>query len=160
MGVQLAQWFVEFSRSTKALIMIGVDVLCAVLALWIAFCLRLGVWYTPKGGEWYLFVVAPLIAVPIFLKIGLYRAIIRYMEVRALWTIIQATTLYAILFSGLFSQFDLPNVPGTIFPLNWLIIMLLIGGSRFFARWYLGETHFRAGEGVAVVEGSKKYKNK
>ena len=40
MGSQLAQWFVELSRSTKALILIGADVLLALLALWVAFYLR------------------------------------------------------------------------------------------------------------------------
>jgi FlaA1/EpsC-like NDP-sugar epimerase len=156
MGSQLAQWFVELPRNTKALIMMGVDVFFALLALWLAFYLRLGVLYTPKGSEWYLFAVAPVIAVPIFLKLGLYRAIIRYMEVRSLWTIIQATTLYALVFSFVFLQIDIKSVPHTLFPLNWLIFMVLIAGSRFVARWYLGEIHFRGGEGVAVVEGRKK----
>ncbi|WP_394753565.1 polysaccharide biosynthesis protein [Crenothrix sp.] len=156
MGSQLAQWFVELSRSTKALILIGADVLLALLALWVAFYLRLGVLYTPKGSEWYLFALAPIIAVPIFLKLGLYRAIIRYMEVRSLWTIIQATTLYALVFSFVFLQIDIKSIPHTLFPLNWLVFMVLIAGSRFIARWYLGEIHFRNGESINVLEGGKK----
>jgi FlaA1/EpsC-like NDP-sugar epimerase len=156
MGSQLAQWFVELPRHTKTLILISVDVFFAWLALWVAFYLRLGVLYTPVGNTWYLFIVAPFIAVPIFIKLGLYRAIIRYMEVRALWTIIQASTVYACVFSFIFLQIDIKSVPHTIFPLNWLIIMALIGGSRFFARWSLGEIHIRGGAGVAVLEGVKK----
>lgn len=156
MGSQLAQWFVELSRSTKTLMLIGVDVFFAELALWVAFYLRLGVLYAPTGNEWYLFAAAPFIAVPLFIKLGLYRAIIRYIEVRALWTIIQATTVYALVIGFVFLQIGIESIPRTIFPLNWLIIMMLIGGSRFFARWCLGETHFRAGDGVVVVDERKK----
>ena len=156
MGSQLAHWFLEIPRKTKALILIGVDVCLVLLALEVSFYLRLGAWHMPQGAEWYLFAVAPLIAVPIFIKLGLYRAIIRYMEVRALWTIIQASTLYALVFSVIFLQANIKSVPHTFFPINWLITLLLIGGSRFFARWCLGEIPLRAGEGISVVDGQKK----
>ncbi|SJM93475.1 polysaccharide biosynthesis protein [Crenothrix polyspora] len=157
MGSQLAQWFIELSRKTKVFILISVDLFFTLFALWLAFYLRFGVLYTPKGNEWYLVAIAPIIAIPIFLKIGLYRAIIRYMEVRALWTIIQAATAYAVVFGFIFLQIDISSVPHTIFPLNWLIIVVLIAGSRFFARWCLGESYFRvAGEGIAIVDSTKK----
>lgn len=94
--------------------------------------------YNPKGDEWYLFLVAPAIAVPIFIKLGLYRAIIRYIEARGLWTIIQAITLYALFFALILYESGINGVPRTIVPLNWLNMMLFVIGSRFFARWWLG----------------------
>jgi FlaA1/EpsC-like NDP-sugar epimerase len=39
------------------------------------------------------------------------------------------------------------NLPRTVPPLNWLIMVLLVGSSRFFARWWLGDIYLhRAGE--------------
>lgn len=99
----------------------------------------------PKGDEWYLFAVAPVIAVPVFLRLGLYRAIIRYIEIRALWTIMQATTIYALVFAFVLYESGIKVIPRTVSPLNWLLVMLLVGSSRFFARWWLGETYFRLG---------------
>jgi len=154
--MELAYWFITRLRRTKAFILIGADVCFAVLALWAAFSLRLGVFYHPKGDEWYLFAIAPIIAVPIFIKLGLYRAIIRYIEVRALWTIIQAVTLYALVFAFVLYESGIKGIPRTVSPLNWLNMMLLVGSSRFFARWWLGEIYFRLGGGRNQTEYRKK----
>ncbi len=137
MRSQLAHWFIGLPRQKKSFILISADVFFAVFALWAAFSLRWGELYIPKGDEWYLFAAAPVIAVPIFVKLGLYRAIIRYIEVRALWTIIQATTLYALVFAFVLHESGIMGVPRTVLPLNWLNMMLLVGSSRFFARWWL-----------------------
>ncbi|MGZ5054929.1 MAG: polysaccharide biosynthesis protein, partial [Methylobacter sp.] len=136
MRSRLANWFIGLARQKKAFILISADVFFAVFALWAALSLRWGWLYVPKGDEWYLFAAAPVIAVPIFVKLGLYRAIIRYMEVRALWTIIQATTLYALVFAFVLYESGIKGVPRTVLPLNWLNMMLLVGGSRVF--WGLG----------------------
>ena len=145
MQTRLAQWFIGLQRRNKAFILISADVFFVLLALWAAFSLRWGVLYIPKGDEWYLFAVAPVIAVPIFVRLGLYRAIIRYIEIRALWTIIQATTLYALVFAFVLYESGIKVIPRTVSPLNWLIIMLFVGSSRFFARWWLREAYFRLG---------------
>ncbi len=149
-------WFISLSRQKKAFILISADVFFAIFALWAAFSLRWGEFYTPKSDEWYLFAAAPTIAVPIFVKLGLYRAIIRYIEVRALWTIIQATTLYALVFAFVLYESGIKGVPRTVLPLNWLNMMLLVGSSRFFARWWLGEVYLNLGGGREAKSHSKK----
>lgn len=156
MRSQARTWFISLPRQKKALILISADVLFAMFALWAAFSLRWGELYIPKGDEWYLFAAAPVIAVPIFVKLGLYRAIIRYIEVRALWTIIQATTLYALVFAFILYESGIKGIPRTVLPLNWLNMMLLVGSSRFFARWWLGEVYLNLGGGRGVKSHSKK----
>jgi len=156
MRFQARTWFILLSRQKKAFILISADVIFAVFALWAALSLRWGWLYIPKGNEWYLFAAAPVIAVPIFVRMGLYRAIIRYIEVRALWTIIQATTLYALVFAFVLYESGIKGVPRTVLPLNWLNIMLLVGSSRFFARWWLGEVYLNLGGGRGVKSHSKK----
>jgi len=39
---------------------------------------------------------APLVAIPIFVRFGLYRAVIRYIGFKELWAIVQAVSLYAL----------------------------------------------------------------
>jgi len=143
MESQLAYWFIGLSRSQKAFILISADVFFAVFALWLAFSLRWGVLYVPKGNEWFLFAAAPVIAVPVFIRLGLYRAIIRYIEMRALWTIVQATVFYALIFAFVVFESSIPGIPRTVPPLNWLLMLLLVGSSRFFARWWLRDIYFR-----------------
>ncbi|MDO9104118.1 MAG: nucleoside-diphosphate sugar epimerase/dehydratase [Methylovulum sp.] len=141
MESQLAHWLIGLSRRKKAFILIGADMIFAVLALWLAFSLRWGVLYVPKGEQWYLFAVAPLIAVPVFAKLGLYRAIIRYIEVRVLWAIIQATSFFALIFAFVVYESSIQGIPRTVTPLYWLLMILLVGSSRFFARWWLGDIY-------------------
>ncbi len=149
-------WFIQLSRKIKAFILISADIFFAMLALWAALSLRWGELYVLKNDEWILFAAAPLIAVPIFIKLGLYRAITRYIEVRALWTIIQATTLYALVFAFVLYESGIKGIPRTVLPLNWLNMMVLVGGSRFFARWWLGEIYLNLGGGRGVKSHSKK----
>ena len=156
MHTRLAHWFIGLQRRHKAIILISADIFFVIFALWAAFSLRWGELYIPKGDEWYLFAAAPFIAVPIFIRLGLYRAIIRYIEIRALWTIIQATTLYALVFAFVLYESAIQIIPRTVSPLNWLLIMLLVGSSRFFARWWLGETYFSLGGVRGASERGKK----
>ncbi|MDQ7090128.1 MAG: nucleoside-diphosphate sugar epimerase/dehydratase [Methylococcales bacterium] len=140
---KIIERFLALSRNQKAAILIGVDIIFAVIALWVAFSLRLGFFYWPVNEIIYFFIAAPVIAVPVFIKLGLYRAIIRYIGIKALWTIIQATTLYALLFATCVFYSGVGSIPRTVPTLNWMIMLLLIGSSRFFARWLLRENYSR-----------------
>ena len=156
MGAQLAFRFISLSRRTKAAILIFADIIFALVAFWGAFSLRLGVFYVPKGDMWYLFAIAPVLAVPIFVRLGLYRAIIRYMEMRALWTIIQACTLYALVFALIIYQSGIKGVPRTATPLNWLNMVVLVASSRFFVRWWLGDIYISLSDATRFERREKK----
>ena len=65
-------------RALKRLVVVALDVLLALVATWIAFTLRLDAPNWPTGAQWYVYGLAPLLALPIFVKFGLYRAIFRY----------------------------------------------------------------------------------
>jgi FlaA1/EpsC-like NDP-sugar epimerase len=75
---------IELPRSTKQVIVCGVDHILLLFALWASFSLRLDELYFPEGDIRYLFLAVPIIAIPIFIRLGLYRAIIRYIGVRAM----------------------------------------------------------------------------
>ncbi|MBS3953154.1 MAG: polysaccharide biosynthesis protein [Methylomicrobium sp.] len=139
----LAHWFLRLSRPKKALITMSADVFFTVFSLWLAFSLRFGEFYVPKDRVWILFLVAPCIVIPIFIRMGLYRAIIRYIGVRALATITQAVTLYALIFAALVFQLRVGLVPRTVPPLNWLLMLFFASGSRFMARWWFGDLYAR-----------------
>ena len=153
---KLAYFLINISQWQKTLILISADMFFSVLALWLALSLRLGVWYLPQGDEWYLFTVAPFIVVSVFIRLGLYRAIIRYIEIRALMTIVQAVTLYALLFAFVLYESGIKGIPRTVPPLNWLNMLLLVSGSRFWARWWLGEVNSHLSGGRREINHLKK----
>lgn len=125
-------------RVQKSLLLMLVDMLVLPLALLSAFCLRYSdidlVTHTTDHGllfAWILF-VGPLM----FLKLGLYRAVVRYIGWDALWSIVLAVvllsfTLYPV--SWLTNDVRMPLSVPLIFA---VVAMLYVGGSRAVARQY------------------------
>ena len=64
-------------RRGKSLILAGYDAFALVVVLWLSFQLRLGGNFTPTPGHYMIMAFAPIIALPVFLRFGLYRAVIR-----------------------------------------------------------------------------------
>jgi len=104
----------------------------------LSFSVRLGYFYLPETGLifWMVF-GAPIVAIPIFLRFGLYNAVIRYIGFKALWAVVQATTLYALLWSVFGLLISIEGIPRSVILINWLLIMIAIGGCRMFARWLI-----------------------
>ena len=88
---------VAWPRLQKQLSVIALDVGLALLSTWLAFSLRLDTLHWPSGAQWWVYLLAPVLAVPIFVRLGLYRAIFRYTGLAALMAIAKAVALYAVL---------------------------------------------------------------
>ena len=133
----ILQKLLKLSRNKKRAIIVLVDLLLLPIALWISFSLRLDELYEPVGNIRYLFLAAPLVAIPVFVKFGLYRAIIRYIGFRAMWAVVKAVSLYTLLWGIIILLSAVPGVPRSVLLINWLVTALLIGGTRAVARWLL-----------------------
>jgi len=136
----LSNWFLTRSRNKKRLMTVAVDFFAIVFSLWLAFSLRYGVIYLPEKQQLWIFLFAPLIAIPVFIRFGLYRAIVRYLGMQALWTVVKATSFYALLFAVIILLAGVEHVPRTVYGINALILMLFAGGSRLIARWWFANS--------------------
>jgi UDP-N-acetylglucosamine 4,6-dehydratase len=136
--MNIASYFIQITRRQKQAVILLFDVVIVVLSLWAAFSLRLGEWYVPVQTVIWLFIAAPLVALPIFIHFGLYRAVVRYIGFQALWAVTKAVSLYALLWAllVLLSGTQGEGVPRSVTLINWVITILLIGGSRMIARWW------------------------
>jgi FlaA1/EpsC-like NDP-sugar epimerase len=73
------------------------------------------------------------VSASIFVRIGLYRAVVRYMGQQAIWTVIQGVSWStAVLTVSLFLVRS--EVPRSLPLIYWTIALLLIGGSRLTVR--------------------------
>lgn len=126
-------------RAAKLLVVIVVDVALALLATWIAFTLRLDEFHWPSGAQWWVYGLAPVLAVPIFVKFGLYRAIFRYTGQAALQATAQAVVVYGVSLLGVLLWREWPGVPRSLGVLQPLIFLLLVGSSRAVARFWLAD---------------------
>jgi FlaA1/EpsC-like NDP-sugar epimerase len=133
-------------RAAKRLAVIGLDLILALVATWAAYALRLDSTYYPVGSQWWVYGVAPLLAIPIFIRFGLYRAIFRYTGQAALVATGKAVTLYAMLLTTLLIWAQWPGVPRSLGLLQPILFLLLVGGSRAFARFWLAGLAAHNGE--------------
>lgn len=125
------------SLSAKRLLVVALDVALSLLSVWCAMYLRLDQVGLPVAQQGFVYLLAPILAVPIFIRLGLYRAIFRYTGMAALATTAKAVGIYAIvLFGGLLiARWD--GVPRTLGLIQPLIFLVLVGVSRAVARFWL-----------------------
>jgi FlaA1/EpsC-like NDP-sugar epimerase len=125
-------------RYVKQALVAVADALMGVTAVWMAFSLRLDTLHWPSNHhQWWPYLLAPVLAAPVFWRNGLYRAVFRHSGMAAMRALVNAVALYAVLFSGLLVFMAWPDVPRSIGLLQPLILMLLVGGSRAVARQWL-----------------------
>ena len=130
---------INLSRFYKQLTLLFFDSTALVTILLLSFSIRFGYFYVPTGDLFWAVIVAPIIALPIFERFGLYRAVIRYIGFNALWSIVQAVTLYALLWNMIGFMASVDGIPRSVILINWLLGILIIGGSRLVGRWLLLE---------------------
>ncbi len=127
----------NLSKATKQGLAIAVDVVTSLFATWAAFGLRLDIFAWPQWYQWHVYLFSVLFLLPVFLRLGIYRIVLRNASVEALITIAKAVAIYGIiLFVVLFLQ-ALPGIPRSVGILQPLIFLVLVGCSRGFARFWL-----------------------
>jgi FlaA1/EpsC-like NDP-sugar epimerase len=129
-------------RSVKRAIVVLADISLCILSVWLSFYLRLGE-FLPLSGSffspvWLVASVSVVLAIPIFVTSGLYRAIFRYSGWPAMMAMVRAMLLYGVLFSGLFTFYGVQGVPRTVGLIQPLLMLVLVGASRAVARVWLG----------------------
>ena len=129
----------NLQRIYKQLIMLVVDVLTLLLALWLAFVLRLGEAFPVEYlfESWWLFVVIPIVMLPLFVKLGLYRAVLQYIGIKVITTTFQATTISCLVVGFFMMFFRESDLPRSVLPIFWFIINIFIISSRFLFKGYL-----------------------
>ncbi|WFU09158.1 nucleoside-diphosphate sugar epimerase/dehydratase [Rhizobium sp. CB3090] len=135
--------FLALPRSTKRALALVVDASLCVLTVWFAYCLRLDDWVILEGVEWLPAIVSLLVAIPIFIVLGLYRAIFRYAGMSAFMTVVKAVSIYALAFMTIFTAISVPGVPRTVGILQPLLLLIAIGLSRMWTRYWLGNAYQR-----------------
>ena len=126
----------KLPRSVKRLLMLLADIIIIPLALWSAFCLRLGT-LSPEISEfWWMLPLAPIITIPILIRLGLYHAVVRFMGMHAMSAVLKGVTLSTLLLATIVLLSGVKGVPRSAFFIYWGVAVIYIGGSRFMMRSY------------------------
>ncbi len=123
----------------KQFVMIVFDSIAIVAVILASFSLRLGLWFWPQNDLFVVVFCSPIIAIPVFIKFGLYQSIIRFLGFHALWDIVKAVSLYALIWGIVGFMSFVEYIPRSVILINCMLAIILIGGSRMLARWLLSE---------------------
>ncbi|MDM7858482.1 polysaccharide biosynthesis protein [Thiopseudomonas acetoxidans] len=147
----MRDFLLNLPRRYKRILQVVVDVLLIWLCLWLAFVMRLGfdkAWVAVNEHEW-LFVVAPLVTIPVSIRFGMYRAVMRYLGREALVEIAKAVTMAALALALLVYWMQSPGkpqIPRSFVMLYWINSLLAIGGLRLLMRQYFTGDWMSAGQ--------------
>lgn len=125
-------------RMVKRLFAVLVDISLCALTVWLALCLRLEHWVQLTPAHGLAILGAALIALPLFIRFGLYRAIFRYAGWNAMVSLAQAMVLYTLFYATVFTVIGIAGVPRTVGVIQPLLLLVAIGFSRVVVRYWLG----------------------
>ena len=145
-------------RRYKRALQVVVDLLLVWLALWMSFIVRLGFDdpSSPMFDHPWLFIAAPMIAIPIFIRFGMYRAVMRYFGNDALMVIFKAVGLSSLLLALTVYWYSnhASLVPRSIIFNYWWLSMVMLGGLRVLMRHYFMRDWFSAVQHVPFANPS------
>ena len=122
-------------RTAKRVIMALADAVAIPTALWAALALKFDRVDPLLDRTFAYFGVALASALFFFWLFGLYRAVIRFMGLRAMMTVIAGVSL-SVLVLAVYDHFlSTQQIPLTAFGIYWALALPYVGGSRFIARY-------------------------
>lgn len=148
----LRTYLLGLPRRYKRSIQVLTDVFLVWIALWAAFVVRLGIdeMINPIRMHFWLFIAAPIVAIPLFIRFGMYRAVMRYFGNDALIAIIKAVSLSSLILAVVVYWYSNHQnvVPRSIIFNYWWLSMIMIGGLRLAMRQYFLGDWFTAAQHV------------
>lgn len=127
----------QWPRRVKQFVVLLADTGMSLAATWLAFSLRLDMLHRPYGDQWKVYALGVVLAIPLFIRFGLYRAIFRYTGLAAMVATTQAVALYALILSAVLMAAQWTMVPRSLGLLQPLIFLTLVAASRALARFWL-----------------------
>lgn len=136
--MKISQSLLALSRNQKRALSIFIDVLgltfISVLAIWIRF----GEAISPFKDYTMAIAILPLIAIPIFITQGLYRAVVRYIGFKFAYTVLLSTSLLFVVWAAIIFMLDF-KYPRSAILINYLLALFFIGTSRLAVKYLLSE---------------------
>jgi FlaA1/EpsC-like NDP-sugar epimerase len=130
----LPRWVKQFAAML-------VDVVCALLATWIAFSLRLDEWHALIAEQKMAYILAVALSIPVFFQYGVYKTVLRFTGAHTLAMMSRAVGIYGLLYFTVIFMLASPYIYRSIGLIQPIIMLLLMALARVAASLALG---FRA----------------
>lgn len=129
------QAFLNLPRRQKQLIAASFDFVCLPLIFYFSLLLHLdGPVPGMFGHYFWLAIGAAAVAIPVFVRLGMYRAVVRYIDQEIVIAAFNCATVSALILAGFFFIATPGDLSTTPFLIYWISCILYILCSRFSAR--------------------------
>jgi FlaA1/EpsC-like NDP-sugar epimerase len=125
---------VSLPRAKKRALMLIADLLCIPAALWTALVLKAGGLPAGAGAAPWLYAVAILTTLPLFIHLGLYRAVVRFIGPKAIIAVLSGVSASVIVLATINLASGKQGVPFSALAIYWALALVYVGGSRILAR--------------------------
>ncbi|MCB1715434.1 MAG: polysaccharide biosynthesis protein [Candidatus Competibacteraceae bacterium] len=143
----MIDYFTGLPRTLRRLLLLVLDSVVVIVAVWAAFAIRLGEWWPDMLAQAvFLMPISLALVLPICWGIGLYRSVLRYAGYELFYTIFKGVTIAVLLVIASWAMLRIALVPRAVWFIYWFIVVALISGSRLLLRDYLLRRF--AGEGI------------
>lgn len=129
------------------------DSVMIVTALAFSFALLGKEFFALDQRFYFSLAIATVLSILVFIRIGLYRALVLYMGLQSGFLVLQGVTIASCLLAASYFFSQVPEASDfSILPIFWMIALLFIGGSRFAAKVILQNLiqNFRPKEPVII----------
>ena len=140
---KFAQIIFSLPTSSKILIAIVFDLSSCFISVWLSYFLRLGEFVPFFRQEFLASIISIIIAIPIFIVFGLYKAVFRYSGSSALLLVLQAILAYGIIYGIVLTIYGVPGVPRTIGLIQPLVLFSFLASWRMTLSFWLGSLYRR-----------------
>jgi FlaA1/EpsC-like NDP-sugar epimerase len=134
----ITKFILSFPRLIKQALAVMSDVIICALAVQLAVDLRMETHVSWNSQHTLMFLLGSVFFLPIFISMGLYRAIFRFAGLQVIFTLSKAMAIYSVLFASFFTLIGIGQVPRSVGLMQPLIFGFGIVSSRLFVRYWLG----------------------
>ena len=139
----VSQWLLAMPRPLKRALALALDAFFCVLTVWLALYLRLEAWVGLEGTYLPAVLGSIALALPIFVRAGLYRTIFRHAGWHAMLILVKAMALYGFVYASVFTLIAVPGIPRTVGIIQPLLLLVMVGSSRMVVSFFLGDLYRR-----------------
>lgn len=149
---------IALPRWAKKVVVLLLDMALCLIATWMAFILRFDEFVVLSEQLIWAMTASVFIALPIFVVLGLYRAIYRYTGWFATITLIRALSIYAAIYILVFTIIRVEGVPRSVGLIQPILLFICVGVSRLLAKALLNRqvvgNHGVNSTAVALIYGA------
>ncbi len=149
----LMRIFLDSPRPMKRIITATIDAVAIAICVGLSFLIVSGAHILWSALDLLALSVTVLFSIAVFSRIGFYRAILRYIGIEAITTILIGITISSIVFAVSTLLIGERSMNLNVYLLYWCFLLLSVGGSRICFKAYI-ESNNKKEKSSAIIYGA------